>query len=205
MAARKKGFLITIEGIDGAGKSTQVRLLKEWLESRCIKTVALKEPTQGQYGKEISRLAAEHRLPGAEGELRLFMLDRMEDVSKNIMPALESGITVVMDRYYHSNMAYQGAKGLDPSYIEKENERFSPRPDLVLVLDIDPSSGIGRIVEKRNSALDHFEDVEYLKKVREIFLWMTKKPYVAIIDADAPAEVVHSRIVDAIKARLLDH
>lgn len=201
---RTKGFLISIEGIDGAGKSTQVKMLKDWLEKKGIKTIALKEPTQGKYGKEIYRLAKEHKLPGPEEELRLFMLDRKEDVSKNIRPLLDCGYVVIMDRYYQSNMAYQGARGLDPEMIREANERFSPVPDLVIVLDIDPEKSLSRIINGRKTALDHFENEAYLDKVREIFLNIGNKPNAIIIDACATPEEVHSRIVRAIEEKLPD-
>ncbi|MCD1296002.1 dTMP kinase [Methanocella sp. CWC-04] len=197
-----RGYLISIEGIDGAGKSTQVKMLKEWLEKEGHNVAHLKEPTQGQYGKEIYRLAAEHMLPGPEEELRLFMLDRKEDVEKNILPALRSGDVVIMDRYYQSNMAYQGAKGLNPEKIREENEKFSPVPDLIIVLDIDPKNSISRIVNNRKSALDHFESENYLIKVREIFLKIGEKPNAAVIDASGKPDEVHGKIVDTIKNKL---
>lgn len=197
-----KGFLISIEGIDGAGKSTQIKMLDRWLHDRKIEHVILKEPTSGQYGSEIARRAVAHEHTSPEEELRLFMEDRKEDVENSIIPALCSGKVVVMDRYYQSNMAYQGAKGLDMRKIREDNERFSPQPDLVIILDIDPSTGLSRIVNQRKSQLDAFEKEEYLCKVRENFLEIGKHPNGVIISAEQSQEVVHREIVEAIQERL---
>lgn len=196
---KKKGCLVSIEGIDGAGKSTQIRLLAEWLREHGVDAVILKEPTDGIYGRQIRQNAAAHRHVSPEEEMRLFMLDRREDVRDNILPALEAGKLVVMDRYYQSNMAYQGARGLDPAQIEAENERFSPVPDLVIVLDIDPAIGLSRITNHRKTALDSFEKEEYLRRVREIFLAIGRKPNGVIVDASQPLEKVHEAVVLAIK------
>jgi dTMP kinase len=131
--------------------------------------------------------------------MRLFMLDRREDVRDNIAPAREAGKLVVMDRYYQSNMAYQGARGLDPSKIEAENVQFSPEPDRVIVLDIDPALGLSRITNSRKTALDSFEKEDYLRRVRDIFLSIGRRPNGVIVDASQPPEKVHDAIVAAIR------
>jgi dTMP kinase len=197
----KKGCLVSIEGIDGAGKSTQLRLLDEWLRRSGIDAVILKEPTDGVYGRQIRQNAAAHRHVSPEEEMRLFMLDRREDVRENIQPALAAGKLTIMDRYYQSNMAYQGARGIDPAKIEAANVEFSPAPDLVIVLDIDPAVGLARITNSRKTALDSFEKEDYLKRVREIFLAIGRKPNGIIIDASQSPEKVHDAIVRAIRGR----
>jgi dTMP kinase len=197
----KTGCLISIEGIDGAGKSTQIRLLDEWFRKNGIGAVTLKEPTAGPYGREISRRAAAHEPTTPEEEMRLFMMDRREDVEKNILPALKAGKVIIMDRYYQSNMAYQGARGLDPSQIEEENERFAPVPDLVIVLDIEPAASLSRITNNRRTRLTSFEKEDYLRRVREIFLAIGRKPNGVIVDASQPPEAVHEAIVRAIRTK----
>lgn len=195
-----KGFLISIEGIDGAGKTTHVQMLKNFLEQNCREVTILKEPTKGKWGKEISELAKAHNLT-PEKELRLFILDRKADVATNIKPALKSGKIVIMDRYFYSNMAYQGARGLDVGQIKEENEKFAPVPDLLIILDIDPKMGMKRI-NKRNSILDHFENESYLEKVRKIFLSIGKEPNAVVIETDAPINIVNDRIIKAVKEKL---
>jgi dTMP kinase len=195
-----RGPLISVEGIDGTGKTTQVQLLRGWFEEHGKKAIVLKEPTGGPYGLEIARRAADGVL-SPEEELRLFMLDRMEDVRFNIKPALEAGNVVIMDRYYQSNMAYQGARGLDVRKIKEENERFAPVPDLVIVLDIDPRRSLARVKNRKN-LVGHFENEAYLEKVRELFLRIGGEPNAAVVDADAPVEEVHRRIVRAVEEKL---
>jgi dTMP kinase len=197
----KKGCLVSIEGIDGAGKSTQIRRLGEWLRESGVDALILREPTDGAYGRQIRQHAAAHEPVSPEEEMRLFMLDRREDVRQNILPALAAGKLVVMDRYYQSNMAYQGARGLDPWKIQAENEQFSPVPDLVIVLDIDPALGLARITNSRKTALDSFEKEDYLRRVREIFLAIGRQPNGITIDASQPPEKVHEAIVRAIRER----
>ena len=80
-----------------------------------------------------------------EEELALFLKDRRENVARNIRPALRAGRIVVLDRYYFSTIAYQGAKGLDPERIRRLNERFAPKPDLVFILDLGAGDGLARI------------------------------------------------------------
>lgn len=196
----RKGLLISVEGIDGTGKTTQVRLLKKWFEEHGRETIVLKEPTGGPYGKEIARRAAAGDLSPGE-ELTLFMRDRAEDVRDHIEPALREGKVVIMDRYYQSNMAYQGARGLDVSAIEEANEKFAPVPDLVIVLDIAPRLSMERVKACRD-VVRHFENEAYLQKVREIFLRIGREPNAVVIDADAPLEEVRLRIAKAVEERL---
>ncbi len=196
-----RGLLISVEGIDGTGKTTQVQLLKKWFEEHGRNAIVLKEPTQGPYGKEIARRASAGTLKDPVEELRLFMLDRMEDVREHILPALEEGKVVIMDRYYQSNMAYQGARGLDVNKIKEENERFAPVPDLIIVLDIDPGRSLARVKTRKN-LVGHFENEAYLEKVREIFLRIGREPNAVVINADGPVEEVHRRIVRAVEERL---
>jgi dTMP kinase len=168
MTKSNRGLLIDVEGIDGSGKTTHINLIKNWLESLGCKVITLKEPTQGKYGSLIAKLASEKNL-SSEQELDLFIKDREEDVTNNIIPALDAGEIVIMDRYYYSNIAYQAARGLDPANIKEINEKFAPGPDLIIVLDIDPRIGMVRVNERKNK-VEHFENVTYLEKVRKQFL-----------------------------------
>lgn len=175
-------------------------MLRKFLAGRGIDAVILKEPTRSEYGKEIAALAGSGGLT-PEKELRLFVEDRKLDVADNIKPALDAGKAVIMDRYYYSNMAYQGARGLDMEKIGEENEAFAPVPDLLLILDIDPKAGMER-VKKRKNIVDHFENEAYLEKVRNMFLRMGKLPNAVIIDADRPVEEVQKDIEKAVHKKL---
>ena len=130
----KRGFLIVFEGIDGTGKSTQCELLAKSLTERDMPNIALAEPTRGTWGTKIRRLLSEGRQGiSPQEELSWFVNDRKEDIELNIMPALQDNKVVLMDRYYFSTAAYQGALGLDPEQIRLENETFAPIPDRVLI------------------------------------------------------------------------
>jgi dTMP kinase len=168
MPTKRRGLLIVLEGIDGSGKTTQARALVRRLRRRGIETSFFREPTRGRFGREIKRLAARADSLTPEEELALFVKDRRENVAKNLGPALRGGRAVVLDRYYFSTMAYQGAKGLDVGRIRRMNEAFAIPPDLVIVLDVDAGDGLARIRgRKRRDEL--FEREDYLVRVREIF------------------------------------
>jgi dTMP kinase len=164
----RKGLLVVFEGIDGTGKSTQARGLVRRLRARGLGAGYFREPTRGRWGREIKRLA---RIAGSltpEEELELFLRDRREDVERNLLPALAEGLIVVLDRYYFSTIAYQGAKGLDSERIRRLNERFAPKPDLVFILDLSAARGLGRIQGRRTQDF-LFEKERYLRRVRLIF------------------------------------
>jgi dTMP kinase len=192
----RRGLLIVLEGIDGSGKTTQARRLLRRLRRRGRKAVFFREPTRGPWGREIKRLAARAGSLSAEGQLDLFVKDRRENVEKNLKPALAAGRIVVLDRYYFSTIAYQGAKGLDPGRIRRVNEAFAVRPDLVVILDIDAESGLGRIAGRRTRD-ELFERRAYLVRVARIFRGFSGPPFAHIDgrgDARAVARAIWSRV-----------
>jgi dTMP kinase len=164
----RRGLLIVFEGIDGSGKTTQARSLLRRLRSRGFKAVFFREPTRGRWGREIKRLAARAGSLTPEEELELFVKDRRENIEKNLKPALARGTIVVLDRYYFSTIAYQGAKGIDLRRIRRLNEAFAVRPDLVIVLDIEAGAGLARIAGRKTRD-ELFEREDYLVRVGEIF------------------------------------
>ncbi|MBI5638741.1 MAG: dTMP kinase [Nitrospinae bacterium] len=165
---RKKGLFVLIEGLDGAGKSTQAQKLVERFREAGYDALYLKEPTNGVWGQKIRQIAANGR-DGVtrEEELSYFINDREEDSRQNIIPALTAGKIVVMDRYIPSNMAYQGALGFDIKVIAEMNGHF-PQPDITFFLDIKPEEGLKR-VEDRGGANIGFEKIEFLNEVYRIF------------------------------------
>jgi dTMP kinase len=186
------GVFIVFEGLDGAGKTTQVQLLCKRLSRVGYEVVSLKEPTNGPWGQKIRRMAQEGRHDVApETELAWFLKDRRQDVEQNIRPALARGQIVVLDRYYFSTMAYQGARGFDPEDIQHRNEAFAPPPDLLLLLDIPPAQGLARLQQERSP--DNFEQLDYLQRVALLFDHMDYT-YLRRIPATLAAEIVHDRI-----------
>jgi len=189
-----KGILIVIEGIDGAGKSTQARMLYNDLCRRNIKTIFSREPTDSEYGRKIRALAQKGReLIRPEEEYRLFIDDRKVHVNSLINPALKAGKVVILDRYYFSTIAYQGALGLDPEKIRAENEAFCPLPDTAFLIDIPTKIGIDRIKNQRNETPNLFEKEQYLEKVARIFASLDDE-FIVRIDGKGGVAEVHHRI-----------
>ena len=192
------GFLVVLEGIDGAGKSTQARMLGERLTARGHRVVLSREPTMGQYGKLLRESAQTGRL-SIEEEVELFLKDRREHVNELILPRLREGCVVIVDRYYFSTAAYQGARGVDPQELIRRNEEFAPEPDLLVLFDLPVEDGLSR-VRARGDQADHFEQVEALRRVREIFLSINK-PYLVKVDARKEEGVIAEEMWRAFEER----
>jgi dTMP kinase len=201
MNMARRGLLIAFEGIDGTGKSSQIRLLAATLAGLGHQVVITREPTDGRYGRRIRALfTSRDRISPAE-ELELFMADRREHVLEVIEPALRAGRIVLTDRYYLSTVAYQGAAGQNPAAIMAANEAFAPVPDLVLLLTLTPAQSIHRISALRGEALNDFEQEEYLTRVAAIFAGLDR-PYIARVDAAGSLDRVRE-LVDLRVRRLL--
>ncbi len=203
MARRlKKGLLVVLEGIDGAGKSTQCERLAERLRSEGWDVERLREPTDGPWGRRIRELARSGREDvSPREELDLFLEDRRQHVCERIAPALDRGAVVLMDRYYYSTIAYQGARGLDPVEIRRLNEAFAPPADLLLYLTIPAEWAGQRIEQQRGDQRDLFEKEDYLRRVKAEFDAMTDAQMVRI-DATADADAVFAAIWQALEPRL---
>lgn len=184
------GWLVVLEGIDGAGKSTILRRMAEHCAARGLPGVLSGEPTRGPWGMKLRESMTAGRLSLAE-ELDLFLKDRAEHVREVIAPGLRAGKVVLLDRYYLSTAAYQGARGADPEWVLAENEKFAPRPDLVLLLDFDPAGGLGRI-RARGDAPNTFEGMEQLREVRRIFLGL-RRPFLRTVNASGTPDEVWER------------
>lgn len=196
----KEGILIAIEGIDGAGKTTQANILYRRLLKEGYPVSLFHEPTNGKWGRKIANLVRNGRQnTDPMREFQLFFLDRKEDVEKNIRPALSNKKIVIMDRYYLSNVAYQGALGLQADFIENKNEEAFPIPRKTIILDLSPQVALSRIRKERNSVPNHFERKKYLSKVRKIFLQrFSGRKNVVVIEGDA------KRNIDEIASQILN-
>jgi dTMP kinase len=173
------GYLIAIEGIDGAGKSTLADLVQNLLIAKKFRVIRSKEPTTGPWGRMLRDSALTGRL-SLEEEVEAFIKDRKEHVATLIIPALREGQVVLLDRYYFSTMAYQGARGVDPNELMRRNETFAPEPDLLVLLDVEPRLGLERI-RARGDRANQFEKTGTLEKAREIFNSI-QKPYLLRLD-----------------------
>ena len=190
--------MIAFEGIDGTGKSTQCRMLGEFLSGKGISNISFPEPTKGEWGLKIRRLLSQGRNGvSPEEELEWFLNDRKEDVELNINPALKAGKVVLMDRYYYSTAAYQGALGFDPQKIRKDNEKFAPLPDRVLIFHNSPEKSLQRIEFSREKK-SAFEKRDYLIDVQNIFKSFSGST-VRFIYSDDTLENVHENVVREVK------
>ena len=198
--ATTKGWLFVFEGIDGSGKTTQVRHAAKSLRARGLEIVELFEPTDGRFGRQIRMLTQRKGQPFApEQQVELFIRDRMENVENNIRPALDRGDVILLDRYYYSTVAYQGAFGLDPEEIRRRNESFAPRPNLVLYFSVGTEEAFRRMECKRTGVTDIFERRDYLDRVKAIYDDLAKRLGVFhTIDAAADEETVARQVLEAI-------
>jgi dTMP kinase len=186
--------LIVFEGIDGSGKTSLSRMFHAHLRSGGTKAIWLREPTDSPLGQKIRRLAQDEESIAIQEELDLFIGDRRWDVEVNILPALRSGTTVIMDRYYYSNACYQGARGLDMEDILRANREFAPEPDLVFIIDVEVERALARIDRARAGVAKLFEKKDFLEKVRARYLAL-RGPNLALIDGNPGLEQVMSDIL----------
>lgn len=196
MDTNKSGKLIVIEGIDGTGKSTQATMLADALQKQGHQVIQSFEPTNGQWGRQLRASATTGRLK-IEEELELFLRDRKEHVDQLIKPTILSGGSVVLDRYYFSTMAYQGARGIDPHNIRTENEAFAPEPDILLILDLPVDLALKRI-GVRDGEANEFEKRESLQFCRDLFLSLRNEHFAHLIDASQSIDQVHAQLMQTI-------
>lgn len=175
------GLLIVLEGVDGAGKSTLQAGLQAFFEALGRTVLLSREPTAGPHGQALRDAAKIKRLP-AEQELALLLADRREHVQALINPALAAGKIVILDRYYYSTVAYQGAAGLDRARVLALNDAFAPKPDALLILDLPVSDALTRIAA-RGAGQDDFERADTLSFVRNCFLSFAELPFAHVLDA----------------------
>lgn len=172
--ARDKGLLIAFEGIDGAGKTTQVGRLAEFFRTAEIPVAVSKEPTDGPWGQKIRKSASNGRMSLAE-ELHAFNEDRREHVANVIRPAIDAGKCVILDRYFYSTIAYQGSRGGDADAIEQNQIGTWLVPDAVILVDVPPEVGLSRVEEGRGEKPNAFEKLSTLRACRTIFLDLERK------------------------------
>lgn len=198
-----RGALITVEGVEGSGKSTQCARLAQYLTSRGTEVVQTSEPDGTPLGLRIRALfEADGPTPTPLTQTFLFMAARQEHVTRVIAPALTRGAVVISDRYADATVAYQGhGQGVDVQTIGELNllATGGVLPDLTLVLDLDPVVGMQRI---RGRALDAFEkmDLAFHRRVREGYLEIARsdKSRVVVLDAGRDPEVLHADVVRAV-------
>ena len=192
------GLFIVFEGVDGGGKSTQIKMLSDFFKGKGYTVDQHMEPTHETIGQVLwDYMNSKERSFDPETEALLFAADRIEH-GKRIKNALEQGKIVISDRYKHSSYAYQGAAGVDVDWMQSLN-KHALVPDLVILLDIDPDKSLERVSDRAKTV---FEKNEYLKKVRAEYLRYAENGELVVIDALQTIEVVHEDIVKHVEKLL---
>lgn len=225
----KKGKLISFEGLDGAGKTTQIEMLENWLKKRGIPYLRTREPGGTDFGREIRELLLSVGNPALKidplAEALLFQADRAQHFSGVILPALQEGKHVITDRCFDASIAYQGyARGLGAERIEALSMIATQghKPDLTIFLDLDPKQVYKRVgvqlsipfdeehnrngVREEPNRLDT-EAQSFHRRVREGFLALARDhpERIKTINASHSIQAIHQKIVAQIKLLLNDN
>ena len=203
----RRGAFITVEGVDGAGKSTQMGFIVQWLADRGIQVVQTREPGGTGLGERLrDLLVQETTLPiSPHSELMLVFAARRQHLEERILPALESGSWVVSDRFTDATYAYQGAgRGIAAARIEilEQWVQQGITPDLTLVLDVPAEVGMERS-GRRGGAADRFEDEDlaFKRAVRECYLDRAARfaDRIRVVDAGGSVEEVRQEISNLLR------
>jgi dTMP kinase len=206
----QRGLFIVFEGGEGAGKTTQVKLLADTLRAARPghEVVTTAEPGGTDLGARIRALVLDCEAMDPRAETLLYLADRAEHIARVIRPALERGATVISDRFHDSTLVYQGyARGLGLHRIEELSTWIlgPVRPDLVIVLDVDPTVGLARAGRRSDTNRFEAEKLAFHHRVRTGFLalvaeqqklragdseWGTRTPYYFVVDARQDVETV---------------
>jgi dTMP kinase len=205
-----EGFFITFEGIEGSGKTTQIRLLADYLQNKGYEVLVSREPGGTPLGEKIRNLLLDPQYDFMDyrTEVLLYAADRAQHVKEKIKPALGKGKIVISDRFADSNLAYQAAgRGLDYEMVYQINDWVidSTWPDLTFILDIDIKEGLNRARSQSSEAegdrLEREVD-EFHQRVRDAYLKMAEKERFALVNAGESIENVQKNIENIISRRL---
>jgi len=209
------GYFITVEGIEGVGKTTQIHAIRTWLEARGRRVVTTREPGGTPLAERLRELVLKPQGEpvGAISELLLMFAARSVHLDNLVRPALAAGAVVVCDRFTDATYAYQGTgRGISEAAIcaLEQLVQGSLRPDLTLLLDAPAEIGLGRAAKRRDpGGADRFdtERVDFFRKVRDTYLARARvEPNrMVIIDARRSASEVSADIENVLAARLIAH
>jgi dTMP kinase len=203
------GLFLTLEGGDGAGKTTQAALLEEWLRAQGREVVRTREPGGTDVGVRIRDIVLHHRghiAPRAEA--LLYAADRAHHIETVVQPAIARGDVVIQDRYLDSSVAYQGAGRVLDADDVRELSLWATGgllPDLTVLLDLDPASARARL-DADDKPFDRLEaeKAEFHERVRAAFLTLAaaEPERFLVLDATEPAAVLAVRVREAVASRL---
>ena len=203
------GLFVAFEGVEGAGKGTQIRLAKEWLEEQGAEVLVTREPGGTELGEQLRTMLLDHGTGHIEPktEALLFAASRAQHVASVIRPALAESKVVITDRYIDSSLAYQGwARGVGEQDVLTLNVWATQGlfPDLVILLHLEPEAGLLRSLEEPDRI--EMEGGDFHAKVSDAYLRIAEEhpERFVIVDADDTPEKVHERVVEALKRVLKD-
>ena len=213
------GLFVVFEGIEGCGKTTQIKLLSGYFEKRNLPCLLTREPGGTPVSEEIRKifLHSENKEITPLTELLLVTAARVQHINQVIQPALDAGTIVVCDRFFDATAAYQGyAGGISLDMIYRSHELFCSglRPDLTLLLDCPVEAGLARSRSRNRDAGREKEDgrfedkaLAFHEKVRRGYLEIAKKepPRFKIMHAEQPADSLHEEICAAMTEKLREH
>jgi dTMP kinase len=206
-----RGRFISFEGIEGCGKTTQINLLSEFLTRRVIPHTVTREPGGTAVGEGIRKilLHSETIHLTAAAELLLFFASRSQNIEEKIKPARLRGEMVICDRFYHASMAYQGfGRGIPLDFIEKMTDLVcgEERPELTILLDIEPEVGLTRARARNHKHTEdegrfEMEDVAFYTKIREGYLYLAAHDpqRIKVVPADRSIDAVHAEILQLLE------
>lgn len=201
------GRFVSFEGIEGCGKTTQIGLLSAYLSEKSIPFTITREPGGTAVGEGIRKilLNSETIHLTAASELLLFYASRSQNITEKIIPSLARGETVICDRFYDASMAYQGyGRGIPLEFIEKVTELVCNgyRPEITILLDIEPEVGLTRARTRNNARVEdegrfEAETFEFYTRIRNGYLSLAQREprRIQIIAADRPIDIVHQDIL----------
>lgn len=192
----KQGFLVSIEGPDGSGKSTLIQELASYYSNQGTEVVVTREPGGARIAEQIRQilLDPEHAEMEEKTELLLYIASRRQHLVEKVLPALDRGALVLMDRFIDSSVAYQGyGRGLDLEAIHWLNQFATDgkKPDLTLLLDLPAAEGLARIQATRSNDVDRLdqEDLSWHERVREGYLRLLEEEPTRFVKVDASQEL----------------
>jgi dTMP kinase len=198
------GLFVAFEGVEGAGKGTQIRLAQEWLEEQGANVLVTREPGGTEVGEQLRKVLLGHDTGHLEPktEALLFAASRAQLVMTVIRPALAEGKVVIADRYIDSSVAYQGwARGLGEQDVLTLNVWATQGlfPDLVILLHLEPEAGLLRSLDEPDRI--EMEGGDFHAKVADAYLRIAEEhpERFVVVDADGPPEQVHEKVVEALK------
>ena len=201
-----RGSFITLEGIEGSGKSTSLETITKTLSDHNINFILTKEPGGGPLGQDLRTLLLDKSSRiSPDTELLLMMADRKDHIDNYVIPNLEKGIWIISDRYLDSTYAYQGGgRQIDTSKIDRLVSLLDlPIPDLTILFDLAPSIALKRA--QKRSALDRFESepIDFHERIRSTYLSLSELHSERFKLVDSSKEIIE--VQDQVKKILLDY